>query len=62
MTTTRRILAVLAMLLGASVGTLLVLNTSLAWALGLALILLGAVVAIATVQSRQPAEWHVHAA
>ena len=62
LTTTRRILAVLAMLLGASVGTLLVLNTSLAWALGLALILLGAVVAIATVQSRQPAEWHVHAA
>jgi uncharacterized membrane protein YoaK (UPF0700 family) len=62
LTTTRRILAVLAMLLGAAVGALLVLNTGRAWALGLALILLGAVVAMATVQSRQAATWHVHAA
>jgi uncharacterized membrane protein YoaK (UPF0700 family) len=61
-TTTRRILAVLAMLLGAFVGALVVLNTGLAWALGLALILLGAVVAIAAVESRHAAGWHVHPA
>ena len=60
LTTTLRITAVLAMLLGAAVGALLVLNTGLAWPLGVALLLLGAVVAIATVQSRQPASWHVH--
>ena len=58
--TTRRILAVLTMLLGAFVGALLVLTTGLVWALGLALILLGAVVAIAARQSRQAAAWHVH--
>jgi uncharacterized membrane protein YoaK (UPF0700 family) len=57
LTMTRRILAVLSMLLGAIVGALLVLNTGLAWALGLALILLGTVVAIVTVQSRHPAAW-----
>jgi uncharacterized membrane protein YoaK (UPF0700 family) len=61
-TTTRRILAVLTMLFGAVVGALLVLNSSLAWAVGLALILLGTVVAIATVQSRHAATWHVDAA
>jgi uncharacterized membrane protein YoaK (UPF0700 family) len=61
-TTTRRILAVLAMLLGAIVGALLVLNTSLAWALGLALVLLGAVVAVATIQSPHAATWQVNAA
>jgi uncharacterized membrane protein YoaK (UPF0700 family) len=60
LTMTRRILAVLTMLLGAAVGAFLVLNTRLAWALGLALMLLGAVVAIVTVQSRRPASWHVH--
>jgi uncharacterized membrane protein YoaK (UPF0700 family) len=57
-TTTRRILAVLSMLLGAIVGALLVLGTSVASALGLALILVGAVVAIASVQSREAAAWH----
>lgn len=61
-TTTRRILAVLAMLLGAIVGALLVLNTTLAWALALALILLGAVVVIATVQSRHAVTWHLETA
>jgi uncharacterized membrane protein YoaK (UPF0700 family) len=61
-TTTRRILAVLTMLLGAAVGALLVLNTGLAWALGLALILLGGVIAVAAAQSRHPAAWHVHTA
>ena len=60
LTTIRRILAVLAMVLGAAVGALLVLNTGLAWPVGLALLLLGAVVAIATVQSREAAAWHVH--
>jgi uncharacterized membrane protein YoaK (UPF0700 family) len=57
LTMSRRILAVLSMLLGAIVGALLVLNTGLAWALGLALILLGTVVAIVSVQSRHPATW-----
>jgi hypothetical protein len=46
------------MLLGAAVGALLVLNGGLAWALALALILLGAVVVIATLQSRRAAAWH----
>jgi uncharacterized membrane protein YoaK (UPF0700 family) len=57
-TTIRRTLAVLAMLLGAVVGALLALNTGVAWPLGLALILLAAVVAIAANQSRHPAAWH----
>jgi uncharacterized membrane protein YoaK (UPF0700 family) len=61
LTTTRRVLAVLTMLLGAVVGALLVLNARLAWALGLALILLGAVVLAAAVQSRRAATWHVPA-
>jgi uncharacterized membrane protein YoaK (UPF0700 family) len=57
-TTTRRILAVLTMLLGAVVGALLVLNSGVSAALGLALVLLGAVVAVAAIQSRRPAAWH----
>jgi uncharacterized membrane protein YoaK (UPF0700 family) len=61
-TTTRRILAVLAMLLGAIVGALLVLNTRLVWALGLALVLLAAVVLIVAVQSRASAPWQVEKA
>ena len=61
LTTTRRVLAVLTMLLGAMVGALLVLNTRLAVALGVALILLGAVVLIAAAQSRRAAPWHMHA-
>jgi uncharacterized membrane protein YoaK (UPF0700 family) len=60
--TTRRILAVLTMLLGAIAGALLVLNTRLAWAMGLALVLLGAVVVSAAVASRHPASWQAHAA
>jgi uncharacterized membrane protein YoaK (UPF0700 family) len=60
LTLTRRIIAVFTMLLGAAVGALLVLNAGLAWALGLALLLLGTVVVIATIQSRQPAPWHTH--
>ncbi len=61
-TTIRRVLAVLTMLLGAVVGALLVLNTRLAWALVLALILLGAVVATAAVQSRRADAWQVETA
>jgi uncharacterized membrane protein YoaK (UPF0700 family) len=61
LTMTRRSLAVLAMLLGAVVGTLLVLNVGVASALGLALVLLGAVVAIAAIQSQRAATWHVPA-
>ena len=60
--TIRRILAVLAMLLGAAVGALLVLNASLGGALAVALVLLGAVVVIAAAQSRRPATWHIHTA
>jgi hypothetical protein len=48
------------MLVGATVGALVVLNAGLAWALGLALVLLGSVVLIAAIQSRQPAPWHSH--
>jgi uncharacterized membrane protein YoaK (UPF0700 family) len=61
-TATRRILAVLTMLLGAVVGAFLVLNTRIAWALGLALLLLAAVIVVATVQSRRAAIWHVEKA
>jgi hypothetical protein len=60
-TTIRRILAVLTMLL-AVVGSFVVLNLSIAWALGLALVLLGAVVAVAALQSRRAAPWQVHTA
>jgi uncharacterized membrane protein YoaK (UPF0700 family) len=60
-TTIRRFLAVLTMLLGAVVGALLVLNVGLVWALGLALILLAAVIASAAVQSRHTASWQVAA-
>ncbi len=59
-TVTRRITAVFAMLVGATVGALVVLNAGLAWALGLALVLLGSVVLIAAIRSRQPAPWHTH--
>lgn len=62
LTMTRRIIAVLAMLLGAALGALLVLNTGLAWPLALALLLLGTVVAIAAAESRQAAPWHVYSA
>jgi hypothetical protein len=48
------------MLLGAFAGALVVLNTGLAWALALALVLLGAVVVIATLQSREAASWQVY--
>jgi uncharacterized membrane protein YoaK (UPF0700 family) len=53
----RRVLAVLAMLVGAVVGAFTVLNIGLAWALFLALVLLGSVVAIAAAESRHPAAW-----
>jgi uncharacterized membrane protein YoaK (UPF0700 family) len=59
--TIRRVAAVVAMLVGAAIGAFVVLNIGLAWALGVALVLLGSVVAIATVQSREAAGWHVHA-
>jgi uncharacterized membrane protein YoaK (UPF0700 family) len=57
-TATRRVLAILAMLVGAAVGALLVLNIGLPAALGLALVLLGVVVVVAAMESRQPAAWH----
>jgi uncharacterized membrane protein YoaK (UPF0700 family) len=60
-TVTRRVLAVLAMLIGAVVGALLVLNFGLPAALGLAVVLLGAVVIVAALESRQPAGWQATA-
>jgi uncharacterized membrane protein YoaK (UPF0700 family) len=57
-TTIRRVLAVATMLLGAIVGAFLVLNASPAWALALAVVVLGAVVVVADAQSRHPAAWH----
>jgi uncharacterized membrane protein YoaK (UPF0700 family) len=62
LTTTRRVLSVLTLVLGALVGTLLVLHTRLATALGLAVLLLGAVVAVAAVGSRHAAAWHTYRA
>jgi uncharacterized membrane protein YoaK (UPF0700 family) len=61
-TVTRRVLAVLTMLLGAVLGTLLVLHVRVAAGLGLALLLLGVVVVLADVASRQAAPWHTHTA
>jgi uncharacterized membrane protein YoaK (UPF0700 family) len=58
LTTTRRALAVLTMLLGAAVGALLVLHAGMAYALGAALLLLGMVIAIAASGSRRTAPWH----
>ena len=58
LTTTRRALAVLTMLLGAAVGALLVLHVGLAYALGAALFLLGLIVAVAASRSRRAAPWH----
>ena len=60
LTTTRRALAVLTMLVGAAVGALLVLHTGLASALGLALFLLGLVLAGAAARSRRTAPWHTY--
>jgi hypothetical protein len=50
------------MLLGAVLGTLLVLHVRVAAGLGLALPLLGVVVVLADVASRQAAPWHTHTA
>ena len=60
LTTTRRALAVLTMLLGAAVGALLVLHAGLASALGAALFLLGLVVAVTASRSRRTAQWHTY--
>jgi uncharacterized membrane protein YoaK (UPF0700 family) len=62
LTTTRRVLSVLTLVLGALVGTLLVLHTRLATALGLAVLLLGVVVAVAAAGSRHAAAWHTYSA
>ena len=58
LTTTRRALAVLTILLGAAVDALFVLHSGLASALGVALFLLGLVVAVAASRSRRTAPWH----
>jgi uncharacterized membrane protein YoaK (UPF0700 family) len=54
----RRLLAVGAMLAGAAVGAVLVLEVSNVAALGLAAALLGLVVVCASAGSRSPARWH----
>jgi uncharacterized membrane protein YoaK (UPF0700 family) len=54
----RRLLAVGAMLAGAAVGAVLVLEVSNVAALGLAAALLGLVVVCASAASRSPAPWH----
>jgi uncharacterized membrane protein YoaK (UPF0700 family) len=54
----RRLLAVGAMLAGAAVGAVLVLEVSDVAALGLAAALLAIVVVCATAGSRSPAQWH----
>jgi len=59
-TIARRVLAVITMFAGALVGALLVLSAPLAWALALAVLLLGVVVLVAFLRSRQTEEWHIH--
>jgi uncharacterized membrane protein YoaK (UPF0700 family) len=54
----RRILAVLAMLVGAGCGALLVLRVNPASALGLTVFLMTVVALAATLAARTPAEWH----
>lgn len=58
----RRILAVVAMLVGALVGAVLVLHVSVAAGFGVATALIGAVAVGAAVASRTPRPWHVPAA
>ena len=60
LTTARRALAVLTMVLGAAMGALLVLHAGLASALGAALCLLGLVIVVATSGSRRAAPWHTY--
>jgi uncharacterized membrane protein YoaK (UPF0700 family) len=57
----RRVLAVAAMLVGATVGALLVLDVSNVAGLGLASGLLGIVLVSALATSRAPARWHAPA-
>jgi uncharacterized membrane protein YoaK (UPF0700 family) len=57
-TVTRRVLAVLTMFAGAVAGALLIVHTRLAWALAVALFLLGAVAIAAGLLSRRPAAWN----
>ena len=56
-TVLRRILAVLAMLAGAVIGSLLVLNSQTAWALGLVACVLAIVALGAALANRRPASW-----
>ncbi|HEY2203641.1 MAG TPA: YoaK family protein [Pseudonocardia sp.] len=59
-TITRRILAMSTMFAGALVGALLVLRAPLAWALALAVLLIGVVVLVAFLRCRHPETWHTH--
>lgn len=56
-TVARRVLAVLTMLAGAAIGSLLVLNTQIAWALGLVAVVMAVVVLAAALAGRRPAPW-----
>ena len=57
-TITRRVLAVLTMFAGGAAGALLMLHARLAWALVVALLLLGTVAITAGLLSRRPAAWN----
>jgi uncharacterized membrane protein YoaK (UPF0700 family) len=57
-TITRRVLAVLTMFAGGVAGALLIVHTRLAWALVVALFLLGTVAITAGLLSRRPAAWN----
>jgi uncharacterized membrane protein YoaK (UPF0700 family) len=54
----RRLLAVLAMFVGALVGTVLFLRAGTVWALLLALVLVAVVAGVAAIRSIHPANWH----
>jgi uncharacterized membrane protein YoaK (UPF0700 family) len=53
----RRVLAVLAMFVGALAGTALFLRLGIVWALALALVLVALVAGVTALQSVRPAEW-----
>ena len=55
----RRSFGVLALLVGALVGALLMLSVGLGWTLGLGVVLIGLVAVVATLHSRRPQGWHL---
>lgn len=57
-TLVRRLIAVAAMLVGAAVGAVLVLNAGLGWGLAAVVAVLAVVLVVAALGSRMPADWH----